>query len=177
MKHFEFVPGDTIEIAPGKVLHRIRATVDIEIHGVKKGDLGGYIESPENLDGQAWVADYAKVYGDAKVYDNAQISGDALVYGIVWVSGNVKISGDACVYDDGLIFWVSKVGSDNKPLTVYNTKSGELEVTNGRFCGSINDFLTESEAEHVLTHLEYRLLIEAAALRITRTRERLAQAV
>jgi hypothetical protein len=40
VKHYEFVPDDTIEIEPGKVLHRIRATACIDAHGVKPGDLG-----------------------------------------------------------------------------------------------------------------------------------------
>jgi hypothetical protein len=40
---------------------------------VKKGDLGGLIESEKNLshDGNCWAYDDARIYGDAKVYDNA----------------------------------------------------------------------------------------------------------
>ena len=42
---------------------------------VKKGDIGGRIQSKENLshEGNAWVS------GNAQVYGNAQVSGNALV--------------------------------------------------------------------------------------------------
>lgn len=45
-------------------MRRIRATACIDAHGVKPGDLGGYIESPENLDGNAWVSGNALVCDD-----------------------------------------------------------------------------------------------------------------
>lgn len=35
--------------AAGKKLFRIKALVDIEEYGVKKGDLGGWIEKEDNL--------------------------------------------------------------------------------------------------------------------------------
>ncbi len=225
--NYEFVPGDTIEIEPGKVLHRIRATTYIEAHGVTPGDLGGYIESPENLGDQAWVSSSAWVsgnahvsdnaivsddawvfgnatvsgdamvsgdarvfgdarvsgnarvygsawvYGNARVYGDAQVSGDArvsdnaMVYGNAWVCGNAYVCGDAMIDEDGLIFWASKVGSENGTLTVYNTKSGGLGVTRGCFHGSVEEFLAASKAKHDdTTHREYRLLIEVAVSRI-----------
>ncbi len=218
--NYEFVPGDTIEIEPGKVLHRIRATTYIEAHGVTPGDLGGYIESPENLGDQAWVSssawvsgnahvsdnaivsddawvfgnatvsgdamvsgdarvsDNARVYGsawvygNARVYGDAQVSGDARVSDNAWVCGNAYVCGDAMIDEDGLIFWASKVGSENGTLTVYNTKSGGLGVTRGCFHGSVEEFLAASKAKHDdTTHREYRLLIEVAVSRITRARQ------
>lgn len=69
---------------------------------------------------------------------------------------------------DRLIFWATKVGRDNATLTVFNGKDG-LIVTRGCFCGSVDEFLSKSEAEHDDdTHHEYRLLIEVAHSRITR---------
>jgi hypothetical protein len=152
---YEFVPGDEKVIAPGRTVKRIRALVAIS-YFVSPGALGGYIESEKNLD----------VSGNAWVYGNARVSGNAWVYGNAWVSG------DAWVYGDGLIFWASKVGSENRTLTVYNTKDNKLEVTRGCFKGSIDEFLSASEAKHdEQTHLEYRLLIEVAHSRITRARK------
>lgn len=151
MKYYEFT-GDTIEIAPGRTLKRIRAVAEIAALGVAAGQLGGYIEHEKNLFGNAWVC------------GNAQVSGSALV------------CGNAMIDETGLIFWASKVGSENGTLTVYNTKSNELEVTRGCFCGTVDDFLAASEAKHDDdTHLEYRLLIEVATSRITRARERLEE--
>lgn len=57
--------------AYGTRLYRIRALIDFG--DVKAGDLGGYVESENNLshDGNAWV------YGNAWVSDNARVSGNA----------------------------------------------------------------------------------------------------
>ena len=87
-------------------LRRIRALKDIERFGVKEGDLGGYIESEENLShhGDAWVHDDARVYNKARVYGDAQVcddsilSGKARVHGSARVSGNAWVGGDAKVY-------------------------------------------------------------------------------
>jgi len=78
------------------------------------------------------------------------------------------------VYGNGLIVWFSHVGSENGTLTVYNTKDNSLEVTRGCFRGSVDEFLTASENKHDdQTHLEYRMLIEVAYMRITRAREQI----
>ena len=168
---YEFVPGDTITIAPGRTLKRIRALATIAVAGVAPGNLGGYVESETNLaqvSGDAWVS------GDARVSGNARVSGDARVYGDAWVSGDARVYGDALVCGDGLIFWASKVGSENGTLTVYNTKDNTLQVTRGCFVGSVDEFLEASERNHDDdTHLEYRLLIEIANSRITRARAKL----
>ena len=183
MKKYEFVKGDTKTATNGATLRRIRAVVAIAAFGVAAGDLGGYIEDEKNLShsGDAWVSGNAWVYGDARVYGNAQVYGNAgvygnaRVYGNAWVYGDARVygdagvSGNARVYGDGLIFWASKVGSENGTLTVYHTNSGELEVTRGCFRGSVDEFLLASESKHDDdTHIEYRLLIEVAVSRITR---------
>src|SRR6056300_436365 len=84
-------------------LRRIKALRDFG--DVKKGDLGGYIESEENLshDGDAWVYGNAWVYGDAWVYGNARVSDNALVYEDAWVYGNAKVYGNAEVYGDAKV--------------------------------------------------------------------------
>ena len=86
MKKYELT-DETIEFY-GRTLHRIRACRDfVTIAGkqVKVGDLGGFVETEENLshDGMCWV------FGDAKVCGNTRVYGDAKVY------GNAKVYGDA----------------------------------------------------------------------------------
>ena len=87
MKKYELT-GETKEWF-GHTLHRIRALVAIERHKVSAGDLGGWIESENNLahDGAAWV------YGDAWVYGNARVFGDAQVYGDAWEKSPLYIQG------------------------------------------------------------------------------------
>lgn len=65
---------ETIEFG-GRTLYRIKALKDFG--GVKTGDLGGYVESEDNLshEGMCWI------YDDAKVYDNVRIANNAIVFG------------------------------------------------------------------------------------------------
>lgn len=70
-------------------LRRIRANRDIDRHGVKAGDLGGYIASERSLanNGDCWVDDTscvrieARVLGDALVAESSNVTGTALLAG------------------------------------------------------------------------------------------------
>ena len=77
-----------------RTLHRIQALKDFG--DVKAGDLGGYIESEINLshDGDCWVADNARVFGNARVFDNAWVYDTAQVYGYAWVYDDAQVYGD-----------------------------------------------------------------------------------
>ena len=190
-KKYEFVEGDEVTTPSGVTLKRIRALVTIAdtafMPAVNPGDLGGYIQSENNLSEicNAWVYGDARVSGDTRVSDDAQVSGDAQVYGDVlvsgnaWVYGNARVAGNARVYGnarvcgnawvrgDSSLFWASKVGSENGTLTVFNSQDGTLTVTRGCFIGSVDDFLDKSKRVHdEKTHREYCLLIEVAKSRI-----------
>ena len=85
----------------GITLHRIKALVDIERYGVEAGNLGGFVQTEDNLsqDGDAWVGEEANVYGNATVYGNAIVYGYASVYGNAKICGNASVCGDASVSD------------------------------------------------------------------------------
>lgn len=107
-KKYEFT-GETKEF-DGHTLRRIRALVDIE-NTVKKGELGGWIESEKNLshEGKCWVGKGCRVCGKAKVYENARVVdnsfvllgskvyGDAYVGTCSYVANNSKVYGSAAV--------------------------------------------------------------------------------
>lgn len=93
------------------VLHRIRALKKIFNTKteccciVKVGELGGWIESEDNLsqDGLCWLnssfGHYTTIVcGNARVSGNAVILYDAQVYGNAVVSMNAAVSDDAKVY-------------------------------------------------------------------------------
>ena len=96
-KKYEFT-GETKEVE-GHTLHRIRAVRSFG--SVKKGDLGGWIESENNLShmGDCWVSGDALVYGEARVCERAKVYENALVYGNAFVCGDAKVFGNAQVYD------------------------------------------------------------------------------
>ena len=94
----------------GRTLHRIHALKSFG--NVKKGDLGGWVESEENLsqEGECWI------YDDAMIFENARVSDDASVRDRVRVYGNAKISGKAFlsrfakVYGDAQVSHVAMIG-------------------------------------------------------------------
>lgn len=83
----------------GRTLYRIEALVDIPKHRVCKGALGGYVESYDNLQDNAWIFKDAKVCDKAKVYDTARIFDSAVVGGHSVVRGDAEVSGCAFVND------------------------------------------------------------------------------
>ena len=99
----------------GKKLYRIQALKDFS--NVKKGDIGGYIESYDNLSqhGNSWIYNDAKVYGNARVYENAcvyesaQISGNAEVFENAKVFRSARVSGNAEVFENAKIFGSAEV--------------------------------------------------------------------
>ena len=135
----------------GHILHRIKAVRDFNC--IKVGELGGWVESEDNLshEGNCWVYDDAKVYdnavvkdnakvcGHAVVYDNAGVKGDAqvtylakvysyaLVFGDALVSGETEVYGDAKVYDRAMVCGIAKV-YDRAMVCDYARVCGDARV-------------------------------------------------
>ena len=115
----------------GHTLHRIKALRDFNY--VKAGDLGGWVESEDNLSqyekcwlyGDAIVCGNARIYGDAIVYDNARVCDNAIVhdnarvYGDAIVYDNARVCDNAIVYGDARVYGNARV-CDN--AIVYDTK-------------------------------------------------------
>ena len=80
-------------------LYRIKALKDFSC--IKKGDEGGFVESEDNLsqEGNCWILDNAKVFGNAVVRDNAMIYGNVMIYNGAEVRNNARVFGDAKVYN------------------------------------------------------------------------------
>lgn len=164
MKNFEFT-GETKKNDFGVTLQRIRCTVAIDKHGVKVGDLGGWIENEENLIGNAWVYGDAQVYGDARVYGDAWVSCDARVYGDAQVSGDARVYGYAQVKKARDICWFSVFGSRNATTTAYLTKTG-VEITCGCFRGTLIEFIEKVKETHKGTEYESEYLAICEVIKI-----------
>ena len=81
----------------GVTLYTIKALRDFG--DVKAGDIGGWVESEDNLSqyGKCWIYDEAIVYGKARVCNNATIRHNAEVH------SSAKVSGNASVYDKAIV--------------------------------------------------------------------------
>lgn len=121
------------------VLRRIQATKDMNyLFGVDvvKGELGGWIESENNLQGNSWVGDNAEVFGQAKVVDsvvvdNAIVKDEARVTNDSCIAGNAQVTDAACIAnsiiaDDARISDFSVVVKT--PVDGYSSISGDSYV-------------------------------------------------
>ena len=101
MKKYELT--SETKVINGVVLHRIKALKSFG--NIKKGELGGWIESEKNLsqDGDAWVCDNATVYGNAKVCDNATVFGNTMVCDDATVCRNARVDGNATISGDATV--------------------------------------------------------------------------
>ena len=176
-KKYELVLDDTIQLETGATLYRIRAYKDFG--NVKKGELGGYIESESNLSqkGNAWVFHNARVYENACVCDNAIVFGEARIYGNAFVRDNSRIGDEAKVYGSAQVcgnglfegcakikkdkhyFIANSVGSEDGVLTAFVSEKG-IEITRGCFAGTIQEF----EKAVIETHGDSRVGREYQAL-------------
>jgi len=139
----KYILTDETKVIDGHTLHRIKAIRDFG--GVCKDELGGFIETENNLShndnawvadamvfgnakvyGNAWVYGNAKVYGNALVFDNAKVCGNAKVCDNAWVYGDAKVYGNAWVYGDAEVYGNAWVYGD---ACVY----GDVEVCNNVF--------------------------------------------
>ena len=86
-----------------RTLYRIQALKSF--NDVKEGDLGGFVESEENLsqDDFCWVYDDAKVFDDAHVRYDAQIHNNAIVFDQAVISDRAIISDGACVFNTAIV--------------------------------------------------------------------------
>lgn len=113
MKKYEFtgntkvVPQPTILDDYSITIREIRAIRDLATHGVRAGDVGGWIENEENLshEGDCWVGK------DAYVYDRSEVVGDALVV-CSKISGGAHIGGNAYVQDSQILGKNSSIVDD-----------------------------------------------------------------
>ena len=92
-------------------LRRIVAMRNIPEIGVKKGDLGGWIEREDNLsqEGSCWVSGKAQIFGEARVCGRAQVFGKARVYGKAQVYGYARVYDRAYVSDRARVYGEAQI--------------------------------------------------------------------
>ena len=108
----------------GHTLHRIKALRDFNY--VKAGDLGGWVESEDNL------SQYEKcwLYDNARVCDNAIVCNNARIY-------DTK---DYCI--------ITGFGSRLSATTFFRCKDDEIRVNCGCFNGTLDEFRDKVKETH-----------------------------
>lgn len=133
-----------------KGLYRVKALRNFG--DVKKGDIGGYVQSEDNLshEGYCWVYDNAKIYNEARIYGNAQISdyaviqdnariyGDSQIWDYAVIDGNARIYGDSEVWDYAIIRDNALIYGDSA-ISGNAFIDGDAEIKTGRHIGYIEE--------------------------------------
>ena len=132
----------------GHILHKIQAVRDFG--GVQKGDLGGWIESEENLsrDGTCWV------YGNGRVFGNG------------WVYGSARIGVNGYISSPRSYFVQGPIGSRDDFLTCYLDKDKKIYAVTGCFCGSIEVFVKKVKAVYGMNRWAKQYLKAAEMARV-----------
>lgn len=80
------------------VAYRVIALIDIPVHGVKAGDMGGYVDSKKVLSqkGDCWIG------GNALALDKSRVLGDAIIKDEAVVS-NTTVAGHTAIYDRAVV--------------------------------------------------------------------------
>lgn len=139
---------EEIKRVGGITLSRIYALKDFS--NVKAGDLGGWVESEDNLSqyGNCWVYDNASVFGYASVFGDAVVYGDAKVSGNARVSGDARVCGDARVSSRKHFIVIESIGSEDGTLTAFTQKDNSIGINRGCFSGTIDEFEKRVKETH-----------------------------
>ena len=124
------------KVVNGHTLHRIKCITSFG--DVKKGDLGGWIESEKNLshEGICWVAEEAKVYGDAKVFGKAGVYGNAEVYDNAFMYGSAYVMDYARVYENARVYGNAEVYGKTEVFGYAEVYDNAGVFGNARVCGN-----------------------------------------
>ena len=135
-KKYKLIKRKSIVTGNGTILYRIKALKDFG--NIKKGELGGFVESENNLsqEGNCWIYDEAKVLDNAMVLGNAQVLDNAIIKDYATVSdsacikgSNVLISGKSHIYSAVII--------DNSKITGECNIGGNVKIDNSSIFNSL----------------------------------------
>ena len=133
----------------GVTLHRIEALKDFGC--VKKGDIGGFVQSERNLShhGNCWIFNDAKAYANSYVEANAVLScnaricDDAIASGYSFITNDSIVCGRAVIYNKAKISHNAFIGGNagvygNSDITGFSKVVGHSNVTgNAEICNAL----------------------------------------
>jgi carbonic anhydrase/acetyltransferase-like protein (isoleucine patch superfamily) len=144
-KKYKILKDNFIKTYEGKKLYRIQALKDIIRKNqtvVKKGSIGGFVESEKNLSqkGSCWLYNDTSVEGNAKVLEDAKVKGtsavldNSIVKGSAIIRGHVQIKDDAQILDNSFI--EGNVEIQNKAVVSdYAYIEGDVYISGSAFIG------------------------------------------
>ncbi|PWM80963.1 MAG: hypothetical protein DBY41_04375 [Clostridium sp.] len=129
-------------------LYRIIALKDFA--DVKKGDIGGFIKSENNLsqEGNCWIYDNAEVMDNALVQGNARIVSNAMISRNAFINENAIVGGHAKVSDNAEIYGHAYIG-DNAEVVGFSLIGGYTRCLKNNIYNNIKLAEEKNEDEEV----------------------------
>ena len=120
-------------------VYRIQALRHIPEHGVKRGDIGGYVSSLDTLsqDGSCWIGYDAAAMGNVQVRDDAYLGDKALV--ICDFSDSMLIVQDSARIFDNARVSVSKAAEDKEGPKMISRISGHTMIFGNAKVASLDE--------------------------------------
>lgn len=157
-KKYEFTQ-ETKTLPDGTILHRIRSIANTQY--ADAGELGGFIESEDNLphDDISWVANEAMVYGKAVVIYDSIVSDHAIVCDHAVIACGAKISGHAHISG------YSKISGGS--IVTGRCSLNFLTSASGLYMDGINHVIRKGKSDHIFSKsdLDYSNFKEEGIIR------------
>lgn len=144
---YEFT-GETITLKTSEgdlfKLNQIRALKDIPRHGVKAGDIGGWVEHHFTLsqEGDCWIGENSHVFDGSGVSEDALVS-ESRIKGLSDVKGKAKVV-SSIIMDGSTIEDEAVIRNVNASGRIHVGKNVEISDT------TIKDFLSAEESDIVI---------------------------
>lgn len=150
-KKYELI-DESRKLPGAPTVYRIKALRNFA--DVKKGQLGGFIQSEANLShaGDAWVYHDAAVYNKARVIENAKVTQKAKIFGRAIISKSAiveyyaKVYGHAIISDSAQVSGYANVGGraiikEHAVVFDYASVKGKALIAGkSRVCGTVGVF-------------------------------------
>lgn len=135
MKKYELT--NKTRIINGKTVYRIKALRDF--NDVREGELGGFVESYNNLlqRGDCWIYDDAIAMDNSIVLDNAKVRQNALICGNAKIQNNSSVVGFAIVSDFVNIFDNSAIMNSAKIFGECIISGNSYIMGDAECCGNV----------------------------------------
>lgn len=165
----------------GTKVFRIEAMSDFGLrysstYGVSSGELGGFVESEDNLsfgpDDDSWVWDEAVVKGNARLERHSEISDDVLVEGNSLVTNRSEIEGSAVITDSLLDHCDVNVSKIQNSSLKESGLFGDNDIIDSDIYKSVVNYsdVINSTFENAVASVDSSLGVDYADNKITNTK-------
>ena len=132
-KKYKILRERGIILRTGITVYRIEALKSFD--NVKKGDIGGYVESYDNLSqiGSCWIYDDSIVFQNAHIWDNSKVMYESYICENATISG-VSIISDSVIKGEVIVKDANIFSSGIKDKAYIHGKYTEINNSEIRDC-------------------------------------------